>query len=77
MNAASNLGWVDILPPEGLNVYSILRRGHLIVTQKALADLVIRFQTPIFRGPLDRARWAAETGAKLQQPHNGPLLARA
>jgi hypothetical protein len=42
-----------------LNVYSILRRGHLMVTQEALAALVTRFQTPIFRGPLDRARWAA------------------
>ena len=65
LHAASNLGWVDVLPPEGLNVYSILRRGHLVVTQAALSDLVTRLQTPIFRGPLDRARWRAAEEARL------------
>lgn len=58
--AASNLGWVNVLPPENVNVYSILQQGHLIVTQDALADIITRLQTPIFRGPIDRARWKAE-----------------
>ncbi len=30
--AAANLKFVDILPQEGLNVYSILERDHLVLT---------------------------------------------
>ena len=58
--AASNLGWVNVLPPENVNVYSILQQGHLIVSQDALSDIIARLQMPIFRGPIDRARWRAE-----------------
>ena len=65
--AASNLGWVNVLPPENVNVYSILQQGHLIVSQDALSDIIERLHTPIFRGPLDRARWRAEQDKALGQ----------
>ena len=55
--AAANLGWVQVLAPEGLNVYSILRQGHLMISQDALRDVIAKLHTPIFRGPLDRAQW--------------------
>lgn len=58
--AASNLGWVNVLPPENVNVYSILQQGHLIVSQDALSDIITKLHTPIFRGPIDRARWKAK-----------------
>lgn len=57
--AASNLGWVNVLPPENVNVYSILQKGHLIVSRDALDDIIARLHMPIFRGPIDRARWKA------------------
>lgn len=48
------------MPPENVNVYSILQQGHLLISQDALQDIVAKLHTPIFRGPIDRARWAAE-----------------
>lgn len=64
--ATSNLPWVDVLPSEGLNVYSILRRTHLLLTQEGLQALLSRLRTPIFRGPLDRRRWEALQNGELQ-----------
>lgn len=61
--AAANLHWVDVLPQEGLNVYSILRSSHLLVTRDALEALLARLRLPVFRGELDRAAWQS----RLQQ----------
>lgn len=30
-----------------------------MISQDALQDIIAKLHTPIFRGPLDRARWAA------------------
>lgn len=42
--ACANLSWVDVLPVAGLNVYDILRREHLLLTRKAVAELEARLQ---------------------------------
>ena len=47
--AASNLPWVDVLPQEGANVYSILQRDQLVLSRAALEALVARLQRPIKR----------------------------
>ena len=47
--AASNLPWVDVLPQEGANVYSILQRDQLVLSRAALEALVERLQRPIKR----------------------------
>ena len=63
---------MNVLPPENVNVYSILQQGHLIVSQDALSDIITRLQTPIFRGPIDRARWEAQ-----QEKAAGEILPEA
>eukprot|EP00884_Botryococcus_braunii_P023314 jgi/Botrbrau1/9667/Bobra.0201s0002.1 len=45
----SNLPWVDVLPAEGLNVYSILKRDYLGLTQHAVVQVVERLTRPIKR----------------------------
>ena len=45
--AAGNLPWVDVLPQEGLNVYSILQRDQLVLTKAALDAAVERLRKPI------------------------------
>ena len=37
--AAQNIPGLDVLPQQGINVYDILRREHLILTKKALETL--------------------------------------
>ncbi|MBM3517073.1 MAG: 50S ribosomal protein L4, partial [Alphaproteobacteria bacterium] len=32
----------DVLPPQGLNVYDVLRRDRLVLTTAALAQLAVR-----------------------------------
>ncbi|KAK9827149.1 hypothetical protein WJX74_008229 [Apatococcus lobatus] len=51
--AAANLQFVDVLPQEGLNVYSILNRDHLILTPQAADAVAHRVTRPIRRSPLD------------------------
>jgi len=41
--AARNIPEIDVLPVQGLNVYDILRRDKLVLTQAALAALEARF----------------------------------
>ncbi|KAK9846516.1 hypothetical protein WJX81_005775 [Elliptochloris bilobata] len=45
--AASNLPWVDVLPAEGANVYSILQRDQLVLSRAALDALVARLHSPV------------------------------
>ena len=45
--AAGNLPWVDVLPQEGMNVYSILQRDQLVLTKPALEAAVERLRRPI------------------------------
>eukprot|EP00951_Prasinocladus_malaysianus_P028239 scaffold256515_cov37-Prasinocladus_malaysianus.AAC.1 len=45
----NNIPWVDALPQEGANVYSILQRDYLAITEAALQRLIIRLRTPINR----------------------------
>ena len=47
--AAANLPWVDIIPQEGLNVYSILQRDQLFVTTSALDRVIQQLSQPIKR----------------------------
>lgn len=47
--AANNLPWVDVLPAEGANVYSILQRDQLVLSRTALDALVARLHTPVRR----------------------------
>eukprot|EP00891_Asterochloris_glomerata_P000877 jgi/Astpho2/877/Aster-x0973 len=47
--AAGNLPWVDVIPSEGLNVYSILQRDQLLMTAQAVQLLTQRVQQPIKR----------------------------
>lgn len=63
--AVGNLHWIDILPCTALNVYTILKCTHLVMTQQALDTLTTRLRTPIFRGPIDRAKW---NGTLVVQP---------
>jgi len=49
LKASSNLAWVDVLPVAGVNVYSILQRDYLMVSQAALPGLVDRATRPIRR----------------------------
>ncbi|MBX9803579.1 MAG: 50S ribosomal protein L4 [Caulobacteraceae bacterium] len=44
--ASANLHYVDLLPVEGLNVLSILRRSRLLITTEALHALTARFLGP-------------------------------
>ena len=37
--AARNFAGLDVLPSIGANVYDILRRGRLVLTREAVADL--------------------------------------
>jgi len=45
----NNLPWVDALPQEGANVYSILQRDFLAMTERAAYSLISRLRTPIRR----------------------------
>eukprot|EP00873_Tetraselmis_striata_P000168 jgi/Tetstr1/420432/TSEL_011546.t1 len=45
----SNMIWVDALPSEGLNVYSILQRDYLAITREAAYKLMARLRRPIYR----------------------------
>ncbi|PSC72778.1 39S ribosomal mitochondrial [Micractinium conductrix] len=45
--AAANLPWVDAIPQLGLNVYSILQRDYLVLTQRAADLLTERMRQPI------------------------------
>jgi large subunit ribosomal protein L4 len=40
--SARNLASVTVLPPEGVNVYDVLLRGHLVVTKDAASALAER-----------------------------------
>lgn len=42
--AARNIPNVDVLPVQGINVYDILRRDHLVLTKDAIAALEARFK---------------------------------
>jgi large subunit ribosomal protein L4 len=42
--AARNIPNVDVLPVQGINVYDILRRQHLVLTKAALEALEARFK---------------------------------
>jgi large subunit ribosomal protein L4 len=42
--AARNIPNVDVLPIQGINVYDILRRHHLVLTKAALEALEARFK---------------------------------
>jgi large subunit ribosomal protein L4 len=43
-HAARNIPNVDVLPVQGINVYDILRRQHLVLTKAALEALEARFK---------------------------------
>ena len=45
--ATANLPGVDVLPVEGLNVYSILQKKELVMTREAISATVERMQRPI------------------------------
>ena len=40
--SARNIPSVTVLPPEGLNVYDVLNRGHLVITRAALEAVTAR-----------------------------------
>ncbi|MGC6511245.1 MAG: 50S ribosomal protein L4 [Parvibaculales bacterium] len=42
--AARNIERIDVLPAQGINVYDILRRDHLVLTTAAVASLEERFK---------------------------------
>lgn len=42
-----NIPWVDVLPVEGMNVYSILQRDVLILSKDAVAAFIERMRRPI------------------------------
>jgi large subunit ribosomal protein L4 len=42
--AARNLGMIDVLPVQGINVYDILRRDKLVLTKAAIEALEARFK---------------------------------
>lgn len=42
--AARNIGEVDVLPVQGINVYDILRRDKLVLTRAAIEALEARFK---------------------------------
>jgi large subunit ribosomal protein L4 len=42
--AARNLGTIDVLPVQGINVYDILRRDKLVLTKAAIEALEARFR---------------------------------
>jgi large subunit ribosomal protein L4 len=42
--AARNLGEIDVLPVQGINVYDILRRTKLVLTKNALEALEARLK---------------------------------
>ncbi|MGE0210958.1 MAG: 50S ribosomal protein L4 [Parvibaculaceae bacterium] len=42
--AARNLGHIDVLPVQGINVYDILRRQKLVLTKAAVEALEARFK---------------------------------
>jgi Ribosomal protein L4/L1 family len=56
--ASGNLPWVDVLPAVGANVYSILQRDYLLMSQDAVATLSERSSRFIHRKP-ERLRSAA------------------
>jgi Ribosomal protein L4/L1 family len=56
--ASGNLPWVDVLPAVGANVYSILQRDYLLMSQDAVAALSERSSRFIHRKP-ERLRSAA------------------
>jgi large subunit ribosomal protein L4 len=43
-NAARNIPNIDVLPVQGINVYDIMRRGHLVLTKAAVEALEARFR---------------------------------
>lgn len=42
--AAANIAHIDVLPQQGANVYDILRREHLVLTQAAVQHLEARLK---------------------------------
>lgn len=42
--SARNLKGFVVLPPEGINLYDLLRHDHLVVTQAAVSAIVERFE---------------------------------
>jgi large subunit ribosomal protein L4 len=42
--AARNIGHIDVLPVQGINVYDILRRRKLVLTKAAIEALEARFK---------------------------------
>ena len=47
--ATRNIPHVEVIPQIGLNVYSILKYRFLVITRKALEDLIERLDHPIKR----------------------------
>lgn len=45
--SSRNLPWVDVIPVQGLNVYSILQRDYLIMSRDAVSALVDRMRRPV------------------------------
>ncbi len=43
-HAACNLPWIEVLPQEGANVYSILQRDQLVLSRTAVDMLVERLR---------------------------------
>lgn len=58
--ATSNLMSVDTIDQIGLNVYSILRRKHLVMSKAALSDLIERLSIPL--KPRERYVMAVRSG---------------
>lgn len=74
--AAANLPWVDVLPQEGANVYSILQRDMLVLTQGAAAAVAARTLAPVHRTPA-RLRQGPEPVPVLHPAVREKLAARA
>jgi large subunit ribosomal protein L4 len=48
--SARNLSSVTVLPPEGLNVYDVLRRKNLVLTKAAVEAVTTRLQADAAKG---------------------------
>ena len=44
LNASKNIPNIDVLPSQGLNVYNILRRDYLFISEDALNFINERFK---------------------------------
>lgn len=44
---ASNIPWVDVIPSDGLNVYSLLQRDYVVLTKDAVEGVIERLRRPL------------------------------